>query len=64
MALAVSYLFSWDEIPGNDSGKLRDFLEQKYNIDWVKMAKIEKIDDGKTIRVSIEKNYLSLSLDN
>lgn len=58
------YLFSWDEIPGNDSGRLIDFLKQNYGIDWVKTATIEKIDDGKTIRVSVEKNYLSLSLNN
>ncbi|MCZ7369702.1 MAG: hypothetical protein O8C66_04265, partial [Candidatus Methanoperedens sp.] len=25
-----SYLFRWDEIPGNDNGKLAEFLEQKY----------------------------------
>jgi hypothetical protein len=58
------YLFCWDGIPGNDSGRLIDFLKQNYGIDWVKTAKIEKIDDGKTIRVSVEKNYLSLSLNN
>ncbi len=58
------YLFSWDEIPGNDSERLIDFLKQNYSIDWVKTAKIEKIDDGKTIRVSVEKNFLSLSLNN
>ncbi len=58
------YLFSWDEIPENDSGRLRDFLKQNYSIDWVKIARIEKIDDGKTIRVSTEKNFLLLKLNN
>ncbi len=58
------YLFSWDEIPENDSGRLTDFLKQHYNINWVKTAKIEKIDDGKTIRLSSENNYLSLKLNN
>ena len=59
-----SYLFSWDEIPGNDSEKLIDFLKKNYSIDWLKTAKIEKIDDNKTIRASVEGNYLSLSLNN
>lgn len=59
-----SYLFSWDEIPGNDSVRLIDFLKKNYNIDWLKTAKIEKIDDNKTIRASVEGNYLSLSLNN
>jgi hypothetical protein len=57
------FIFSWEKIPGNDNGILIDFLERKYNIDWVKTAKIEKIDDSKTISVSTEKNYLSLRLN-
>ncbi|MDL5503742.1 MAG: patatin-like phospholipase family protein, partial [Candidatus Methanoperedens sp.] len=59
-----TYLFSWDEIPGNDSERLIEFLKQNYSIDWIKTAKIEKIDDNKTIRASVEGNYLSLSLNN
>ncbi len=62
--LHQNYLFSWDEIPGNDSRRLMDFLKKIYRIDWVKTAKIEKIDNDQTIIISIEKNYLSLSLNN
>jgi predicted acylesterase/phospholipase RssA len=58
-----TYLFRWDEIPGNDSERFIDFLKKNYSIDWLKTAKIEKIDD-KTIRASVEGNYLSLSLNN
>src|SRR5659263_231733 len=58
------YLFSWNEIPGNDNARVIDFLKQNYSVDWVRTAKIEKMDDGKTIRVFIEKNYLSLSINN
>ncbi|MBU4220486.1 MAG: hypothetical protein KKA10_02490 [Euryarchaeota archaeon] len=57
------YLFSWDNIPGNDNGRLIEFLSQKFGIDWIKTAKIEKIDDVKTIRVTNGKNYLSLKLN-
>lgn len=46
------YLFSWDEIPGNDNGKLIKFLSQEFDIDWLKTARIERNDDGKTIIVS------------
>jgi hypothetical protein len=56
-------LFSWDAIPGNDNVRLIEFLIHKFGIDWVKTAKIEKIDNDKTIRVSTEKNFLSLSLN-
>jgi flagellar biosynthesis protein FlhG len=58
-----SYLFSWDEIPGNDSERFIEFLIEKFGIDWVKIARIEKIDDNKTIRVSTEKKSLSLRLN-
>lgn len=57
------YLFNWDNIPGKDDGKLIQFLEQKYGVDWIRSAKIEKIDNNE-IRVYTEKNSLSLRLDN
>ena len=56
-------LFSWDEIPGNDNDKLIEFLKQKFEIDWVKTAEIEKIDNGNTIKVTTEINHLSLNLN-
>ncbi len=55
--------FSWDEIPGKDSGRLKVFLKQNFGIDWVRPAKIEKIDDNRIIRISTEKNSLSLRLN-
>jgi len=58
-----SYLFSWDNVPGNDNGRLIDFISQKFGIDWVKRAKIEKIDYGRTIRVYFENNNLFLRLN-
>ncbi len=57
------YLFSWDEVPGKYNGRLMEYLEQKFDISWVEAAKIEKIDNGRTIRISSEKNYLVLMLD-
>lgn len=57
------YVFSWDEIPGKGSVRLINFLTQKFSIGWAITAKIEKIDDGKTIKVSTEKNSLSLRLN-
>lgn len=59
-------IFSWNEIPGKDNEKLIEFLKEDFDIDWVKivkMAKIEKIDDGTTVRVSTKKNSLSLKLN-
>jgi hypothetical protein len=57
------YLFSWDMILGNDSARLIAFLKQNYDIDWVQAAKIDIIDNVKTIMVTNNKNFLSLSLN-
>jgi tetratricopeptide (TPR) repeat protein len=58
------YLFSWDEIPGNDSETFIDFLAKKYGLYWVKKANIDKSDDGKNINVTDEKKSISLNLNN
>lgn len=57
------YLFSWNNIPGNDNIRLIGFLKQNFNIDWVESAKIEKINDIRTIRVTTEKKSLSLIMN-
>ena len=62
--LSSVYLFNWDDIPGNDTEKLTNFLNNVYDLDWAKGAKIEKTDDGRTVKVSSERNYLSLNLNN
>ena len=36
---------------------------QNSGIDWIKAAKIEKIDEGKTIKVFNQKNHISLKLN-
>ncbi len=64
MSEMIMYLFSWDNIPGDHNGRLIEFLTQKFGIDWVKTAKIEKVDDGRTIRLTGENNFLSLKLNN
>ena len=58
------YLFRWEEVPGNDSVKLIEFLMQNFNIGWIEAAKISKNDDGKTIRITNDTNFLSLALNN
>jgi hypothetical protein len=56
------YLFSWDDIPGNDTERLIEFLTKEYPIDYWLKGKIE--NDGKTIRVNTEKTSLLLELIN
>lgn len=57
------YLFRWNKIPVRDTWKLIKFLNQNYNIDWVKTSKIKINNGGKTIKLFTEKNYLSLTLN-
>ncbi len=59
-----AYLFSWKEIPGNDSEILTDFLKSNYDVDWVKTAKIAKTDDDKTIMIIAGEKFISLNLSN
>jgi len=61
--ITPEYLFSWDNIQKNDCRTLIKFLNGQFDIDWVKTAKIEKIDDNKTIKVYTKKNYLLLTLN-
>ncbi len=57
------YLFSWDEIPGNDDQRIIKYLKDELKIEWAKTENIGKIDDGKTIIVSNKENSLSLKLN-
>lgn len=59
----ISCLFCWDEVPGNDTGRLMGFLIQNFNVNWVITAKIEKNDDGRAIKISEGTNHLSLKLN-
>ena len=57
------YLFSWNNIPGNDSERFVEFLEKNLKINWVCNATIEKIDDYKAIVVTDGKNSITLKLN-
>ena len=59
------FLFRWNYIPKNeyDNKRLTKHIAQKFGIEWVKTAKINKSDDGKVIKIYNEKNYLSLELN-
>jgi|GEM_PF-2220771 len=59
----LEYLFNWDEIQKYDDKRLLEFLAQKFGFNLAKTAKIEKIDDARTINVYTEKKYLSLKLN-
>jgi len=57
-----SYIFGWDDIPVN-AEKLIYFLNQRFGLEWIKTAKIEKIDSN-SIKISNVSNNISLVLNN
>jgi DNA-directed RNA polymerase subunit RPC12/RpoP len=59
----ATYLFGWDNLSTNAEARFKDFLIKKYRINWVNNAKLEKIDDGKTIQLADEENSLFLVLN-
>lgn len=59
------YLFSWDDVPGNDNEKLVKFLVNYYNTGWAKGAETEicKSDDGKTIHIYKDENLAKMMIN-
>lgn len=61
--LKDEYLFNWNEIPGKDSSRLIEFLKKKHNAEWLDHATIEKIDDGKAVRIRTDREQMILRMD-
>ena len=54
-------LFNWNKIPGKHNKKLKKFLRNNFNVDWVKSFK--KSEDNKSITASEGENHLLITLD-
>jgi hypothetical protein len=52
------YLFSWENVPGNESNRLLNFLQDYHQINLVENANIIKDEERKIIRVFYD-NYSS-----
>lgn len=55
------YLFSWDNVPGNDNEKLQNFLKDDIDIDWAENAEIT--NDGITISITKGKNSAKIIMN-
>lgn len=57
-------VFCWNGVPGNDDGKLKEFLDNEYHFKWVWSEKFEK-DPNKSniIKISTADSYLQLRID-
>jgi hypothetical protein len=51
-AFRDKYLFSWDNVPGDDNGELKRCLKDDFDIDWAENAEITKSPEGRTINIS------------
>ncbi|HII91663.1 MAG TPA: hypothetical protein HA262_05705 [Methanosarcina sp.] len=58
------YIFSWDNVPGNESQRLISYIKNDLDIDWADNAQIVKTNDNETIRVFTPKNSLKFTLIN
>ncbi len=58
------YLFSWENVPGNESHGLLNYLKNDLHISWVENAQITKDDVNKTIRVFSNENSIEVMLYN
>lgn len=60
------YLFCWDNIPGDDTPILSEFLFKSFGINWIQTAEVvvtSKEDNNKAIVVSSYPNSVSISLN-
>ncbi|NQE45910.1 ATP-dependent DNA helicase Rep [ANME-1 cluster archaeon GoMg2] len=57
------YLFSWDNVPGNDSDIFLKFLRNDLDIDWTQNAEISKSDDDKTICIIKDESSAEIVID-
>ncbi|MCK4458556.1 MAG: DNA primase large subunit PriL [Methanosarcinales archaeon] len=62
-AIKGRYLFSWDNVPGNDSERLLTYLMEYYSINWAEISEIRKLDGGKTIRIFEDEHSVEIVID-
>jgi hypothetical protein len=58
------YLFSWENVPGNESHSLLNYLKNDLHVSWVEIAQITKDEENKTIRVFTNENSIEMMLSN
>ncbi|MCX9010443.1 MAG: hypothetical protein OIN66_04890 [Candidatus Methanoperedens sp.] len=58
------YLFSWENVPGNASNGLLNYLKNDLHISWVENAQITKDEENNTIRVFTNENSIEIMLNN
>jgi hypothetical protein len=57
------YIFTWSNVPGNESEKLLKYLWDDLSLGWARNAEIQKSEDNRTIRVFSGINGAEITLD-
>ena len=57
------YLFTWDDVPGSDSERLKQHLVDEYGIGWVESAEITKTGDDKITIKGVGENKVEITRD-
>ncbi len=57
------YLFTWSEVPGRDSERLRKYLMDDFGVSWVQNAEIRKLQGGKEISVFVGEKSVAIALN-
>ena len=57
------YLFTWDDVPGEDSEKLLRYLQEELALGWAGNAELQKSGDNRAIRIVKDRNSADITLD-
>jgi hypothetical protein len=57
------YIFTWSNVPGNESEKLLKYLWEDLALGWARNAEIQKSVNNRTIRVFSGVNWAEITLD-
>jgi hypothetical protein len=58
-----TYLFSWDNVPGNDNERLLRYLKGNFDIVWAENVEIHKSKNGKTIHIFKDENFAEIEIN-
>jgi hypothetical protein len=56
-------IFRWDNIPGVDEFHLKQFLNEKLTLEWIKDAGVEKLNNWRGIRLQSGNDSVTIILD-
>ena len=56
-------IFHWDDVPGSDNERLKQYLVNEYGIGWVESAEISKSADGKISIKGVGENEVKITPD-